>query len=91
MNIIKILLDEGMSVNLTDTDEFKTQRVFAELGHLEATKSSIEIGVARNYTDRDGNTSRIVAAFKRKLEILPYLTEIGADFDIRGANNTVST
>ena len=78
-----------MSVNLTDRDEFKNQGVFAELGHLEATKSLIERGVARNYTDRDGNTSLIVAAFKNKLEIFPYLKEIGADFDIRDANNTV--
>jgi len=89
MNNIMFLLDKGMSVNLTDTDEFKPQRVFAELGHLKATKSLIERGVARNYTDRDGNTSLIVAAFKNKLEIFPYLKEIGADFDIRDANNTV--
>jgi len=81
-----------MSVNLIDTDEFTPQRVFAELGHMEATKALIERDAAINYTDRDGNTSLIVIAFKRKLEIFPYLREIGADFDIRDAsNNTVFT
>jgi hypothetical protein len=46
-----------MSVNLTDTGEFKPQRVFAELGHMKATKSLFEKVVARNYNDRDGNTA----------------------------------
>ena len=59
--------------NLNKSDEFTPLRFCAEFGHLEATKALVERGAAINYTDRDGNTSLIVAAFKGKLEIFRYL------------------
>jgi len=58
-----------MSFILNIRDEFTPLRVFAEFGHLETTNVLVRIGAAINYTDRDGNTSLIVAAFKGKLEI----------------------
>jgi len=73
VDIIRLLLDKGMSFNLNESDEITPLRVCAEFGHLEATKALVERGAAINYTDRDGNTSLIVAAFKGKLEIFRYL------------------
>jgi len=38
VDIINLLLDKGMSVNLTNTNENTPLPVCVELGHLEATK-----------------------------------------------------
>jgi ankyrin repeat protein len=57
-----------MSFNLNKSDEFTPLRICAEFGHLETTKDLVERGVAINYTDRDGNTSLIMATLKGKLE-----------------------
>jgi len=58
-----------MSFNLNKRDEFTPLRVCAEFGHLETTKALVRTGATINYTDRNGKTSLIVAAFKGKLEI----------------------
>jgi hypothetical protein len=41
-------MDKGIYVILTDTIKITPQRVFAELGHLEATKALIEKSTAIN-------------------------------------------
>jgi ankyrin repeat protein len=69
VDIIKLLLNKGMSFNLNKSDEFTSLRVCAEFEHLQATKTLVERGAAINYTDRDGKTSFIVTAFKGKLEM----------------------
>jgi len=46
VEIIKLLLDKGMSVNLTDTDCYTPLHASAQFGHLEATKVLVERGVA---------------------------------------------
>jgi ankyrin len=38
VNIIKLLLDKGMSVNLSNKDGFTQLHVCAKFGHLETTK-----------------------------------------------------
>jgi ankyrin repeat protein len=52
--IIKLLLDKGISVTLTNTIESTPIHISAELGHLETTKSLVDRGAAVNYPDRDG-------------------------------------
>jgi ankyrin repeat protein len=42
VGIIKLLLDKGMSVNLTNTDDSTLLHVCAKFGHLDATKSLVE-------------------------------------------------
>jgi len=54
VDIIKLLLDKGMSVNLTNMNGSTTLHVSAQFGHLDATKSCVEIGAARDYTDSNG-------------------------------------
>jgi ankyrin repeat protein len=56
VDIIKLLLDKGMSVNLTKTDEFTPLHISAQFGHLEATKILVERGSALHYTNNDGKT-----------------------------------
>jgi len=75
VDIIKLSLDNGVSVNLTETDEFKPLHTSVEFGHLEATKYLVERGAAINYTDGDGNTPLMVAAYCGQLEIIRYLTK----------------
>jgi len=90
VDIINLLLDKGMSVNVTNTNAYTPLHFSAALGHLEATKALVERGAAINYTNMYGYTPLMLAAFKGKLETFCYLTEIGADINIRDArNNTV--
>ena len=42
VDIIKLLLDIGMSVNLNETDDFTPLHVSAQFGLLDATKSLVE-------------------------------------------------
>ena len=52
MDIIKLLLDKGMSVNLTDTDDSTPLHVSAQFGHLEATHAFAERGAAVNNAEK---------------------------------------
>ena len=54
MDIIKSLLDKGMSVTLTKINGSTALHVSAQFGHLAATKTWVEIGAARDYTDSNG-------------------------------------
>jgi len=63
-----------MSVNLTNTWGCTPLHTSAKFGHLDATKTLVERGVAMNYTDKYGATPRMVAAKYEKFEILLYLT-----------------
>ena len=87
VDIIKLLLDTGISVNLTDKDGSTPLHVSAEFGHVEATKFLVERGAVINSTNKYGDTPLLVAAYFGELEIFRYLIEIGADINIRDANN----
>jgi len=43
-----------MSVNLTNMNGSTTLHVSAQFGYLDATKTCVEIGAARDYTDNNG-------------------------------------
>jgi ankyrin repeat protein len=90
VDIIQLLLDEGINVNLSNTDDATALHFSAEYGHLEATKVLVERGAAINYTNKYGHTPLMVAAYYGKLEIVRYLTEIGADINIPSANNVTA-
>jgi ankyrin repeat protein len=77
VDIIYLLLDKGMSVNLTDTDESTPLHVSLEFGHLNATKISVLNGAAINYPNNDFRTPLMLVAYCDELEILRYLSEIG--------------
>jgi len=86
VDIIKLLLDNGMSVNLTNTNNCTPLHVSAQCGNPEATKTLVERGGAINSTNKYGVTPLMVVAEHGKLEIICYLTEIGADNNIRNTN-----
>jgi ankyrin repeat protein len=50
----------------------------------------VERGAAINNTNKDGVTPLMVAAQQSKIEIFRYLTEIGADINIRNAYNSTA-
>jgi ankyrin repeat protein len=50
-----------MSVNLTDTNEFKPLHVSADFGHLETTKTLVETGAGINDTNKYGHAPLLVA------------------------------
>ena len=77
----------GMSVNLTDKDEFTPLRVSAQFGNLEVTKALVEGDAAINSTNTYGLTPLMVAAQNGKLQTFRYLTKIGADINVRDTTN----
>ena len=76
MDIIKLLLDKGMSVNLTNTHGSTPLHFSAEFGHLEATKALVERGASINNTKINGATALMVAAQSGNFDILRFLREI---------------
>jgi len=87
VDIINLLLEKGMSVNVTNTNDSTPLHVSAQFGNIEATKDLVETGVAINYTNKSGVTALMVAAHCGKLENFCYLTEMGADINIRNNKN----
>jgi ankyrin repeat protein len=63
VDIIKLLLDKGMSVNLANADDSTPLHDSAAFGHLAATKTFVERGSAIN-THKHGNTPLILAERK---------------------------
>jgi ankyrin repeat protein len=78
VDIIKLLLHKGMTVNLTNSIEYTPLHVSAAFGNLEATKAFVERGSALNNTDIDGNTPLMVAEEHGKSEVVHYLKGKGA-------------
>jgi len=66
VDIIKLLLDKGMSVNLTDKNDYTPLHISAQFGHLEASKALLERGAAINYINIYGNTPLMEAACSSK-------------------------
>jgi len=83
VEIINLLLDKGMSVNLTNTEDSTPLHISAEFGHLEAMKALVKRGAAINNTNEYGATALMVAADLGKLEIVSYLTGKDANINIR--------
>jgi len=59
VEIINILLDKGMSVNLTNTHGHTPLHVSAKCGNLEATKILIERGAAFKHANENGGISQL--------------------------------
>jgi ankyrin repeat protein len=76
VDIIKLLLDKGMSVNVTNSNDATPLHVSAEIGNLDATEPLVETGVAIINTNVDGDTPPIEGAYKGKSEIFRYLRVI---------------
>jgi len=91
VDIIKLLLDKGMSVNLTNTQRSTPLHISVQFGHLEATKALFERGAAIKKSNKYGATALMVAAQCGKYEIFRYLTEKGADIKIRNTKDNNNT
>jgi ankyrin repeat protein len=57
---------------------------------LDEAKALVERVAAINNTNKYGNTPLMIAAYSGKLEFFRYLTQIGADINIRNANNNTA-
>jgi ankyrin repeat protein len=51
VHIMKLLLDNGLSVNLNNSNDSSSLHISAVFGHLEATKFVVGRGAAINNTD----------------------------------------
>jgi ankyrin repeat protein len=69
VDIIKLLLDKGISLNLTKTP----LHFSAQFDHLEATKMLVDRGTAINKINRNSKTPLMVSAQKGNFQILRYL------------------
>ena len=87
VEVIRLLLDNVMSDNLTNTYVYGTVplHVSAASGNLQTAKSMVKINVAVNSSNTYSETPLMLVACQGKLELFPYLTEIGADINIRDA------
>jgi ankyrin repeat protein len=56
MEIINILLDKGLSVNLTSENEWTPLHYSAKNGNLEAKKALVGRGAALNNINKNGKT-----------------------------------
>jgi len=54
-----------MSVNLTNTDDYRPLHVSAQLGYLEATKNLVNRSASLNKVNKYGNAPLILAIRKR--------------------------
>jgi len=64
VDIIKLLVDKGISVNLTKTDNSTPLYISAEFGHLEATKALIERDTAFIKVNKYGDTPLNIVTLK---------------------------
>jgi ankyrin repeat protein len=83
VDIIKLLLEIGISINLVSSDGNTPLHLSAACGNLEATKAFVEGGALLNINNKHGNTPLMLASRKRKSEIVRYLTEFGADINVQ--------
>jgi ankyrin repeat protein len=56
LEIIRILLNRGMSVDLTNAEDSTPLHLSAVTGNLEAVKARIERGAPLNNANKDGAT-----------------------------------
>jgi ankyrin repeat protein len=82
VEIVKILLGKGMSVDLTNAEDSTPLHLLALIGNLEATKALCERGVPLNNADKDGETPLFLAARCGKIEVFCYLSEKQRSFTI---------
>jgi len=82
---MKLLLDKGMFVELTNTTDSTPLHFSAYYGSLEATKALVKRGTPLNNANKDDATPLLLGARYGKIEVFRYLTEIGADINIPDA------
>jgi len=79
VDIIKFLLDEGNSVNLTDTDDNTQLHVSAPNAIWKRRKFMVDKGAAVNNTKVNGETPLIVAADNGNIEVSLIPIKMSAD------------
>ena len=68
-----MLLDKGMTVNLTNSIGNTPLHVSAACGNLEATKTFVEGGAGLNITNEYGKTPLMLAKEHGKFDVVHYL------------------
>jgi ankyrin repeat protein len=82
VKIIKILLGNGMSAELTNATDSTSLHFSAYNGNDEGNESSCQKRCSFNITNTDGETPLHLAADYGKIEVFRYHTETGADINI---------
>jgi len=73
-----------MSTDLTNAEDSTSLHLPALIGNLEAL---CERGAPLNNADKNGENPLFLGARCGKIEVFRYLTEIGADINIRDINS----
>jgi len=81
VEIIKILLNKGMSADLKNANDSRPLHFSASKGNLEATKALVERGAPLNNANKNSAIPLILGARYGKIEVFRYLTEIGSDIN----------
>ena len=69
---IKSILDNGMSVHLTNEDDSTSLHVSAPYGNLEATKTFVLRSAHLDKTNKDVFTPKLLDEFTGKIEFFRY-------------------
>ena len=72
-----------MSVDLTNTYGHTPLHVSAKCSNLEAMKTFVERGADFNNANENGGTAQLQTAIKNTTEAFRYLTQVGADINMR--------
>ena len=79
--VVKLFVQSGMSVNVTNNNDYTPLHMAARYGYLEVVKYLVGQGADVDATDYNGWTLLHWAAWGGYLEIVEYLVGQGADVD----------
>jgi ankyrin repeat protein len=82
VDIITLLLDKGMSVNVTSEWAESPLHSAARSGSLRAAEFLVRAGATIDKADGDGCTALIYAARNGEVEVVRFLVENGADVNV---------
>ena len=81
LELIKVLLERGASVDTLDKQQFTPLMFAAAGGHLKLAQVLVDAGADIVLEQADGKTARDLADAKEHDEVIEYLDEIKADLD----------
>ena len=86
--IVKILLDKGANIHLTDKSGYTALGLAADASRVHAARLLLDKGADINAKTVDGWTPLLMAAFRGSVEMVGLLLQRGADAKATFKGNT---